>query len=269
MFLLFVFMLTACVHDDDYSVPEVQQEEPDVNVNFSIAKVKEFYRGFEPVVIQAGPNADMPLYVEGYVVSSDEAGNFFRTLIIQDKPENPTSAIAFSTDATDVYTLFEPGRKVFVRVDGLYSGEYAGLPTVGLQGAGGDGEVERISVGEFDERVLRSTTKEALIPLPITINDVAEKYLNMLVQFKNVQIPEKDLGKSYANLNNTYGVDRKIQNCAGDQVILRTSGYADFKNLELPAGNGSITTVLGRFNANFQVYIRDISDVEMNGERCD
>jgi hypothetical protein len=257
------------VHDDDFNVPEIVTENVEVNVNFSIAKVKEFYRGFDPTLIQAGPNADTPLYVEGYVVSSDESGNFFRTLIIQDKSENPTSAIAISTDATDVYTLFEPGRKVFVRVDGLYSGEYARLPSIGLQGAGGSGEVGRISTGEFDERVVRTNIIENLVPLPIALDEVAEEYLNMLVQFNNVQIPEKDLGNSYANLINTYGVDQILENCAGDQVILRTSGFADFKNLEIPAGNGSIITVLGRFNANFQVYIRDISDVEMNGERCE
>ncbi|WP_051907802.1 DUF5689 domain-containing protein [Flavimarina sp. Hel_I_48] len=269
-FLLLLLILTCagCVHDDDFEVPEINTEEVEISANFSIAKAKEFYRGFDPVLINAGPNADAPLYVEGYVVSSDESGNFFRTLIIQDKPENPTSAIAISTDATDVYTLFEPGRKVLVRVDGLYSGEFAGLPTIGLQGEGGSGDVGRISTGEFDERVLRTNTTATLIPLVIAINDVAEKYLNMLVQFDNVQIPEEELGESYANINNTYGVDRALANCAGDQVILRTSGYAAFKNLELPAGNGSIITILGKFNANFQVYIRDLEDVAMDGERC-
>lgn len=268
-FTLLSSLCFSCVHDDDFEVPKIITEEVEVNVNFSIAKVKEFYRGFDPTLIQAGPNADTPLYVEGYVVSSDESGNFFRTLIIQDKPENPTSAIAISTDATDVYTLFEPGRKVFVRVDGLYSGEYARLPSIGLQGAGGSGEVGRISTGEFDERVVRTNIIEDLVPLPLALNEVAEEYLSMLVQFDNVQIPEKDLGNSYANLINTYGVDQIIENCSGDQVILRTSGFADFKNLEIPAGNGSIITVLGRFNANFQVYIRDTGDVAMDGERCE
>ncbi len=268
-FIVLSLLCFSCVPDGDFDVPEIATETVEVEVNFSIAKVKEFYRGFDPTLIEAGPNADTPLYVEGYVVSSDESGNFFRTLIIQDKPENPTSAIAISTDATDVYTLFEPGRKVFVRVDGLYSGEYARLPSIGLQGEGGSGEVGRISTGEFDERVVRTNIIEDLVPLPIKINEVAEEYLNMLVQFDNVQIPEKDLGNSYANLINTYGVDQIIENCTGEQVILRTSGFADFKSLELPAGNGSIITVLGRFNANFQVYIRDISDVEMNGKRCE
>jgi len=258
----------SCVHDDDYSVPKITSEDVEITANFSIAKINQFFRGFDPVLISAGPNAQTPLHVEGYVVSSDESGNFFRTLIIQDKPENPTSAIAISTDATDVYTLFEPGRKVFVRVDGLYSGEYAGLPTIGLQGAGGTGDVGRISSGEFEQRVYRTNSITELVPLPISINDISDEYLNMLVEFDDMQIVERELGESYANLNNTYGVDRTLENCNGEEILLRTSGFADFKNLELPAGNGSIITILGKFNANFQVYIRDLDDVKMNGERC-
>ncbi|MGB3774556.1 MAG: DUF5689 domain-containing protein [Leeuwenhoekiella sp.] len=268
LYFLLVLPFISCIQDDDFEVPQIDTESTSIKANFSISKAKEFYRGFDPVLIQAGPNSDTPLYLEGYVVSSDEAGNFFRTLIVQDKPQNPTSAVAITTDATDIYTLFEPGRKVIVRVDGLYSGEFAGLPTLGLQGDGGTGEVDRISTGEFDERVLRTNIVEEMIPFSLAIDEISEEHLNMLIQLNNVQITEKELGESFANLNNTFGVDRPLEDCAGNELILRTSGFADFKNLELPEGNGKITSVLGKFNSNFQVYIRDREDIEMDGTRC-
>lgn len=259
---------SSCVTDDDFNVPPINLEEPEVTANFTIAKVKEFYRGFEPVLIQAGTNSNTPLYVEAYVVSSDESGNFFRTLIVQDQPENPTSAIAISTDATDVYTLFEPGRKVYIRVDGLYSGAYAGLPTIGTRDVSGGRDVGRLSTSEFDARIIRSVTKENLVPKILNITDIEEKHLNMLISLSKTQFAEQELGASYANLTNTFGVNRSLVNCEGDSFVVRTSGYADFKNLALPEGNGTITGILGRFNTNFQLLIRDTKDVDFTGERC-
>ena len=91
-FLFFLGMIaTSCVQDDDYNVPEINVEEPNVDVNTTITAVKEMYGGFEPVKVEAGPDSTEPLYIEAYVVSSDESGNYYKQLIIQDKPENPTA----------------------------------------------------------------------------------------------------------------------------------------------------------------------------------
>src|SRR5690606_14175976 len=72
----------------------------------------------------------------------------------------------------------------------------------------------------------------------------------------------------YGNLNNTFGVNRPVENCEGQTVILRTSGFADFKNLTLPEGNGTLTAILSIFNSEVQLFINDVTDVDMTGERC-
>jgi hypothetical protein len=135
--LLFLFFLgviaTSCVKDDDFNVPEINVEEPNVDVNTNITSIKAIYRGFEPVKIESGPDSQQPLFIEAYVISSDESGNFYKQLIIQDKPENPTAGVAISTNATDLYTKYNQGRKIYFRVNGLFIGEYAGLPTIGTQ----------------------------------------------------------------------------------------------------------------------------------------
>src|SRR5699024_51951 len=197
--MIFLFMalvggsFTACVNDDDYSIPEYVVEEPDVTVNFTIANALEMMEAGGPVKIESND----PLYLEGYVVSSDEAGNFHKNLVIQDSPENPTAGITISTHATDMYTFFEPGRKVYVRVDGLYVGVYRGLPSLGESGD----EVERMSVEEFDERVLRSNTKEEIVPTVISMEQVSDSHLNTLIQFNNVEFPADYDGLTYANPN--------------------------------------------------------------------
>ncbi len=268
-FLFFLGMTaTSCVQDDDYNVPEISVEEPNVAVNIDIKTVKDIYRGYEPKIIEAGSGSSMELYLQAYVVSNDEAGNFYKTLVIQDAPENPTTGVSISTNATDLYTKYEPGRKIYFRVDGLYIGEYAGLPTIGV--LNGD-EVGRIEIQDFETRMLRSIEKVELIPAIITIDEASNpERLNTLVQFEDVQFPNGVAGvEHYGNLTNTYGVNRDVENCDGQTVILRTSGYADFKNLRLPEGNGTLTAVLSIFNSDVQLFIRDIDDVVMEGERCD
>jgi hypothetical protein len=267
-FLFFLGMIvTACVQDDDYNLPEINSQEPNIDVNTDIASVKAMYGGFDPVEIEAGDGSDRELWIEGYVVSSDETGNFYKSLVIQDAPENPTAGIAISTNATDLYTKYQPGQKIYFKVDGLYSGEYAGLPTIGVQD--GD-EVGRIDVLDFQDRIRRSLESVELVPTVISIPEAGNPArLNTLVQFENVQFPTGLAGiEHYGNLNNTYSVNRAVENCDGQTVILRTSGYSDFKNLTLPEGNGTLTAVLSIFNSDVQLFIRDIDDVVMEGERC-
>lgn len=258
-------VVTSCVKDDDFNTPEISFEEPNIDVNFSIEQAKNAYGGFEPVLIE-GEEGEGALYLEGYVVSNDEAGNFFKTLVIQDSPENPTAGIAISTEDTDLYTFYEPGRKIYFRVDGLYSGEFAGLPTLGV--LSGD-EVGRISVLEFRERIVRSTVSQEIVPQVRTINQLSNDDLNTLVVLENVQISDEHLGESYANVNNTFSENRIIINCERtEDIILRNSGFATFKNELMPEGSGTLTAVFSVFNTDNQLFIRDTDDVNFDQERC-
>ncbi|TQD38490.1 DUF5689 domain-containing protein [Haloflavibacter putidus] len=257
---------TSCVQDDDFDTPPINFDEPDKDVNFTIQAVKDLAEDSPvPVEIVAGEDSDLELYIEGYVISNDEPGNFYKTLIIQDAPENPTAGIAISTEASDLYTRFEPGRKIYFRVDGLYSGDYANLPTIGTQ----DGDqVGRISVTEFEDRIARSGTKEELVPTVISIDQIGDEYLNTLVKFENVQFVESLIGESYGNTNDTFNVNRTVENCDGETVIMRNSGYSNFKNMLLPTKNGELTAVMSLFGSTYQLTIRGPEDVNFTEPRC-
>lgn len=260
-------VITSCVQDDDFNVPPINVEEPNVNVNTDIASVKAMYGGFNPVKIETGDGSTNEMYLEAYVISSDETGNIYKQLFIQDSPENPTAGISISTNATDLYTKLEPGRKIYFRVDGLYIGKYAGLPTIGVQD--GD-EIGRIGADDFQSRILRSTVSADLVPkvIPISEKDNPARF-STLVQFENVQFPSGLAGvEHYGNLDNTYGVNRIVEDCDGNTVIMRTSGFSDFKNMTLPEGNGTLTAILSVFNSDVQLFIRSTDDVQFNGDRC-
>lgn len=275
LFLFFLGMIvTSCVQDDDYNMPEINVEEPNVDVNTNIVSILDTYRGFEPKIIETGDGSNKEMYLEAYVISNDEAGNFYKSLVVQDASENPTAGVAISTNATNLYTKYEPGRKIYFRVDGLYIGLYRGLPTIGIQD--GD-EIGRMDVEDFESRVLRSQELYEMVPQVVTIleaiGDYGPKYyenpmLNTLVQFEGVQFPDELAGAHYGNLTNTYSVNRIVEDCDKNIIDLRNSGFADFKNELLPEGNGTLTTVVSVYNNEYQLFIRDTEDVQMDGDRC-
>jgi len=95
-FSLVVF--NACVQDDDFDTPDtinstVVDFPEDQKVSIG-AVLGSYYQENEPVTLEYSS----PRYMEGYVVSSDEGGNFYKQLVLQDAPENPTAAIVVQID---------------------------------------------------------------------------------------------------------------------------------------------------------------------------
>ncbi|HET8809392.1 MAG TPA: DUF5689 domain-containing protein [Flavobacteriaceae bacterium] len=267
--LIFVGTTISCVQDDDFDLPEITFEEPDVTVNSSIQFVKDYYAasGSETPVLISGEN----LVLEGYVVSSDKAGNLYKELIIQSHPENPEAGIAIQTQVQDLYTFFEPGRKVYVKLGGLYVGEDAGVIQLGgLFVNEGEELVGRLTPATFNEHVLRSVEVVEITPTTISIDEISNDQVNTLVKLENMQFLVNLLGESYGNTGNTFSVDRTLKNCeTGATIVLRNSGFSNFKNQLLPEGNGSITAILSKFNEDYQLFIRDPEDVVFEGPRCD
>ncbi|MFY8110768.1 MAG: DUF5689 domain-containing protein, partial [Flavobacterium sp.] len=72
---VFSFFLTNCAQED-FDIPKLECTQPDLKINQTVAQVK------------ANANAIVAQYpyddsIEAYVVSSDEGGNFFKTISFQ------------------------------------------------------------------------------------------------------------------------------------------------------------------------------------------
>ena len=59
-----------------------------------------------------------------------------------------------------------------------------------------------------------------------------------------------------------------MEDCNGNEVLLRTSGFADFGNQPTPNGNGTVVGVLTKYLNDYQLYIRNLDDVSMPNARC-
>ncbi|MFK5958292.1 MAG: DUF5689 domain-containing protein [Lutibacter sp.] len=262
--LLTISLFLGCVKDQNFSTPTVNCTEPEIFATNTIQQVKKMYTFGSATVIEND------IIIEGYVVSSDKSGNIYKTISIQDKPENPTSAIKISIDETNLYTVYDVGRKIYVKMKGLAVGYSFGSIQIGQSVSG---ELARISAFEVKNHIFRSCEVAEITPKKVTISALDKSMLEMLIEIENVQFKTTDLGLSYANVDDTETVNRVLENFDGscnlvDEVIVRNSGFSKFKNQLLPEGKGSVIAVFSNFYDDFQLYIRATDDVKFTEERC-
>ena len=264
-FLLLIFLFISCVKDGDFETPNVDCSEPELKATTTIQQVKEMYTFGGAKIIEAD------IIVEGYVVSSDKSGNIYKSISIQDKPENPTAAIKISINQTNIYTKYNVGRKIYVKLKGLAVGYSFGSVQIGV--ATGDG-LAGILGSELDKYIVRSCEVAEIIPKKVAIEYLNKSMLEMLIEIENVQFKSGDLGKAYGNADNTETVNRALESTDNscnflNEVILRNSGYASFKNNLLPEGKGNVVAIFSNYYDDFQLYLRDTDDVKFTTARCD
>ncbi|MCF6182759.1 DUF5689 domain-containing protein [Lutibacter sp.] len=264
LFFMFFSVFFSCIKDDNFATPTVECNEPDIVANSTIQQVKDMYTFGGATVI------DTNVIIEGYVVSSDKSGNIYKSISIQDKPENPTAAIKISINENDLYTKYNVGRKIYINLNGLAVGYSFGSIQIG-QAVGT--ELGRISAFEISKHIFRSCEVATIIPKKVAISDLNDSMLEMLIEIENVQFKEDELGLSYANADNTQTVNRVLQsfdaNCnLQGEIMIRNSGFSDFKNQILPEGKGNVIAIFSNYYSDFQLYLRDTDDVQLTDARC-
>ncbi|PCH78314.1 MAG: hypothetical protein COB98_00705 [Flavobacteriaceae bacterium] len=263
LFLL-VGVLAACVEDNKYDTPQITCNEPDVTVNATIGEVKALYAGSVVHI-----TSDM--IIEGYVVSSDEAGNFYGSLHFQDALVDPTIGFQLDTNLPDLYTKYPAGSKIVINLNGLYLGDYNGVLKVGgLFDSYGSLKVGRLSADKTSKAIYLACDENAdVIPNIVSIGALNDSMINTLIKFENVEMGPASLCQTYAVGGQSKPTSVTLQDCNGDEIILSNSGFADFQADLVPAGKGTLVAVLSKYKGKYQLKIRSIQDVVMNDARCD
>ena len=119
---------TSCVKDDEWSTPEIlcnnRFDAPTISMADFAAKA--------PTSGTYKIPADGPAVIlDGYVVSSDENGNFYKTISFQDKPVNPTVGLQIEVDKASNYTDFPAGSHIRIKANGLVLGWDRGTRKIG------------------------------------------------------------------------------------------------------------------------------------------
>lgn len=254
-----IFLL-GCVIDQKFDPPEIPCEQK-LEANVSFEDVKNLYVDGTIQILE-------DLVIEGYVISSDEAGNFFNTLHFQDRPHNPTEGFQIDMEVRDSHLFYETGSKIIIKLKGLYLGESRGVYKLGgVFTAFGNVSVGRLPAAKVEEHIFLSCdTTAQLQPATVSIENLKETMVNTLVRLEDVEIIAEELDEPYAQAEEE--TSRTLTDCRGNEINLLNSGFSDFHATVMPAGNGSITGVLYRDRSAYQLIIRAEDDMVFLNERC-
>lgn len=263
--------LTSCVQDDVYSTPDLQGKCQDLTPTKTIAEVKAAFANNSATITD-------DIIIEGYVSSSDESGNVYKTIYLQDATENPTQGLVVSVDAVSTYTSYPQGSKVYIKLKGLAFGKYGNVLQVGymnIDPVTNTSEFGRIPEKLVKEHLVRSCAPKAkIVPKVITLSQLSssiDPLIGALVQVNNAEFPVNLLCNVYAPNGTT--VNRQLvdptKTTPENKRVVRNSGYASFASDQLPSGNGTFVGILSKFNSDYQFFINRVSDLNMKGPRLD
>ena len=205
---------------------------------------------------------------EGYVISSDEGGNFYKKIYVQAADKSAT--IAVSIDKKGLYGEYPVGAKVQVRLKGTtvwYASRYS-LLEVGYgygKTAGGNLKIGHLTPAMYPEVLLLTGEKASISQLATTFTNLrfeARTQANKLLVLDGVYFKTEDVGKTFHTSDNQYNTTYTLTDKAGGTLPFLTSSYAAYIKDHVPVGRLRITGVLTIYNNNPQFYINDIKGIE-------
>ncbi len=266
--VFFVCICSSCAIQDT-EVPQINCSEP----NLEVTKAVEDIAQKATSVVSPYTFDDV---IEGYIVSTDEFGNFYKTLSIQTLATSTKPALGFSipVDVTNLYVDYRVGNKVFVKLKTLYSDiNYGGLRLGSIYvNPFNEASVGRLSPNQYKNVLLASCTilTEDKLTQSITVTDlIQDSKLNTLVELQDVQFEEEAIGRNFYEETKDVGggTNWNLIDKNGNQIYLRTSSFARFSGNKIPTGRGKVRGVLTKFGTDFQLLARSEKDIVMNDQR--
>ncbi|WP_276682992.1 DUF5689 domain-containing protein [Empedobacter brevis] len=259
-----LFITQSCVKDDDYATPPIECADK-LTANITIGELTSKVTSGTIQLDSNGAIAE-DLIIDAYVISSDETGNFYKTISLQDKPKEATAGIQIEIDGTNLYNEYPLGARIQVSLKGLVVAKDRGIMKIGSVDP--SFAVGRIPSAVMKKYIFKTCDEKQTIE-PKVVNNLTEalkaENLNTLVTINNIQFKEPEVDKTYGVQGAT--VNRVLIDKSGKTVDLRNSGFAKWYNEVLPTKSGSITVVVSIFNSSYQVYIRDTNDVKFDQDR--
>lgn len=249
-----------------------------LKANSTILEVKEaFWQDNSPYCVQIGTKDNGDHYiVKGRVISTDEPGNIFKSIYIQDA----TAALPLSINQYNLYLTLPVGQEVVIDLTDLYIGRYSGLEQMGYpQWSARDNAYQPtfMAPGLLDGHVELSGLPDPAKIDTLLISSISELTVNatdgpflqkmqgQLVRINNVKfIPQNGLdvlGEYHENINQV------IRGKDNSELTVRTSGYSNFWNTKLPEENCDVVGILGYYlstsdpSSSWQLTLIDVNGI--------
>lgn len=262
-----VALFSGCASDDHYTTPENTLTTYELTTTRTVASVNSAATG-TPVEFTADD------IIEAYVTSSDEKGTFYKSISFQSIPTDGSNPIGFSVpvNLTSLYGKgFTPGRKVYIKLNGLYAAKVYGSLQIGSLY---QGTIGRISEFDWLDHLFPSNTIEAedtfvrTFSLSAAYTDVIQ---NTLIELDAVQFSDTSINRTYYDVDSGGGATNHtlVSSAGGPERIIRFSSFAPFTGNQVPKTSGKIRGVLTKYNSDYQFIVRYESDIKLTSPRFD
>ena len=187
------------------------------------------------------------LSVFGIVAMDESNGNIYKNIYLQG--ENAAINVRF-TSSTDLVQ----GDSIRISLYGTTLSEFSGV-------------IQLDGVDEEKNTVVRSSGND-LTPLLLTIPEIdLSIHESKLIKLENVQFKNSELSNTYADAVNQSSENRTFEDFDGNELYIRTSGFADFAADSLPKGSGSMVCIVSEYNGELQLILRSPEEALMDGPR--
>ena len=194
-------------------------------------------------------NDSVKFTITGNITTEETNGNFYKVAYMQDK----TGAVELSLNFAG----------------GLYIGDSVLLNLDSLDITFEDDKLKIENI-EVDKNIVKIATEKNVTPLIVSYNSLnLSKDQCKLIKLTNVEF--ETTGIVYADPSFFIGGDNAnliLKDCNGESFLVRTSDYANFSDVVVDSGNGSITGIFSGFGGDYQIFIRDINEVKLDSARC-
>ena len=240
--------------------------DPNIPVTTSIKALKAIHTISAAIDVIPGDQV-----IAGIVIGDDKSGNYYKQVAIQDA----TGGLLIRLDASNLYTSYPIGRKLYIKLKGLYISDYGGICQIGVldNSTPGSPALGTIPTALFDTYLFKGSVGNVVMPKVVTVaqlgTTIQDPYQSTLIQLDNFEFSKSDTIGTYADPTKaTSAISYTIKNCVGESIVLRSSSFTNFAGIKLAQGNGSLMAIAGAFGSAKQLTIRDTSDVKFYGSRC-
>lgn len=247
-------MFVGC--EDDFDSPPIEIFNPDM-----VLTIADIYQ----IQADSCDNSDSYVFTEDYmlfatVTLNDDEGNIYKEAYVQD-----------STGGINLYKLshsgaFNVGDYIRINLNGAEVIEFKGKM-----------EIKFDSILDFGKQMVVQETNVPIEPDSVSIADILTgEYSCKLVKVYDVQFEDDELLNTYCveainddYIESEYDMNRDIQNCDGQSLIVRTSNYASFAKDTVPQGRGYVIGIATKFDPEWQLLVRSTDEVKMDAPRCE
>ena len=202
---------------------------------------------------------DEQFIVKAVVVSSDQGGNCYKYLTIQDE----TGGIEIAIDRSSLYNDYPVGQTVYLNCAGLVVGDYHNKYQIGWVYQGSVGRIAPADLHKYLSKDGIPDLNNPIVAHPIEINsanDLTAENVNCLVKIDACRFDAADNGLPLAY--NDFTTDRTVT-FNGASLTVRTSNYAYFRNTLIDASKEyTLYGILGIYNSTYQLTLRTKDDIQ-------